>query len=293
MSSTNFYIAGVTPDQIYLTEYNHPSEILVCNADLSSIHHFKIPVTGEERNIHIRIDSPFVYAVNSANTTITIYKMKHDELSKYRTNNLHTMNFDLVAAVSPGSFILRAADSNKYFLAKYINGADPKKVNVLEKQLDGFLCEDGILEFDPHLSRAFYLYYYRNQFICFDSNLNLLYKNNTIDTNVHVKLTVAQSGSIAFNTMSSPTKAINEKLCITSKFLLIESLLLGDNEDRLYFTKSSAIDAYNINDGKYQFSFYMSDFDNSKIREFKLLNKKTLVALQGEYILIYPVGINL
>ncbi len=55
--------------------------------------------------------------------------------------------------------------------------------DLLQKQVDGIFCTDGMMSYCKKSGKLIYVYYYRNQFICADSNLHLIYRGNTIDTN--------------------------------------------------------------------------------------------------------------
>ncbi|MCG1037959.1 hypothetical protein KI686_16295, partial [Polaribacter sp. DS7-9] len=60
--------------------------------------------------------------------------------------------------------------------------------HILEKQIDGLFCTDGMLHYNRKRHQLIYLYYYRNQYILMDTLLNIVHKGNTIDTNRVAKI---------------------------------------------------------------------------------------------------------
>lgn len=295
IKSSSYYISGKTFNQVYFSSYNSPSQVIIGNNNLSDTQHLYVNISESERSstLMIKIDSPFIYLINRETHSILSYSLLPSikkDLAIYRTDKI---KFNSSEIISPSSFIFRTADTvlKKNILIKVNSQLSNIKQapNVLEKQLDGYFCTDGMLRYDPISSKIIYIYYYRNRFICLDTNLSIIYKTNTIDTITKAKIKVGRIASSDHYTFSAPPIIVNQKCCIARDRIFIQSGLLADNEDRQTFGKSSAVDVYDLNNGHYLFSFHILDFDGFKVSDFQVLDT-TLIAVQGHYIVNYPIN---
>jgi hypothetical protein len=142
--------------------------------------------------------------------------------------------------------------------------------NLLEKQEDGFFDEDGILLKDSYYSRIIYLYRYRNQFLVADTALNLLYRGKTIDTVAHVQIKLGRTNQGKEIKMATPPPTVNQDACISNGYLFVHSALRADNEQVDLDKEASVIDVYDLQKGDYRFSFYISNSNHEKIRQFSV-----------------------
>ncbi len=157
---------------------------------------------------------------------------------------------------------------------------------TLKKQVDGLLCTDGHLLYSPDLKEIIYIFRYRNQFICLDTNLHVVRTGKTIDTTSVAKISVAElDGKI---TMSKPPLMVNRSACVDGKYLFTYSNLMAKNESTDTFKKVSAVDVYNLVDGSYRFSLYVDTYNGKKMRQFKVRNS-VLVALFSDAVVRYNI----
>src|SRR5690606_27633545 len=108
-------------------------------------------------------------------------------------------------------YVLRAfnASRTELHLAHYSNGRLNIHPALLQKQIDGIICTDGILVYDSEQQRLFYVYYYRNQFLCLNSTLDLLYRGNTLDTISRVKISITSQNGSHERTLATPPRIVN------------------------------------------------------------------------------------
>jgi len=197
-----------------------------------------------------------------------------------------------VIPVSVNSYILRAVDkANQNVLVKQSAKDTALLVNkhLLTKQVDGFFCTDGMLVPVPGTGRFFYVYYYRNQFIAADTNLNLLYTCRTIDTNSVAKIKIGKIKSTHQTTLAGPPPFVNKQASANPQYLFIRSALRADNETKEMHEKTTPIDVYAVKDGSYRFSFYLPDIAGRKLTEFKVYNQLP-VALYGQYVYSFKLN---
>jgi len=147
------------------------------------------------------------------------------------------------------------------------------------------MSNDGILLTDDINKKIIYVQYYKNGYTEADYNLKILHKGRTKDTVNFANVTLGtpdKKGKI--NVTSIPT-VINKSAAVYNNLLFIHSALLADNENRDFFNQSSVIDVYDLKKHKYRFSFYISDFKNQKIKEFKVVGNKMVVLFENNCVI--------
>ncbi len=279
-----FYIIGINQGNIFLANQN-THELLVVNADLSGMKKqtLEVPEEFDRTDLVAMVDSK-IFLINRINRTI----FDNDKKSNADLSNMH---FTAAIPISNETFILRTADSftHQHVIAKVNLRTFQSKhqMQALEKQVDGFLCTDGMFVYDRQMNRVVYVYYYRNGFVCLDTNLNMICKANTIDTTTKAKIQVRKN-KFNENNFSQPAVVTNKKAAVTQGLLFIYSGLLADNEDRKEFSKSSVIDVYDLINRNYRFSFHVVDQGKSKISDFRVFDDN-LVAVQGNFLFLYSL----
>jgi len=279
-----FYLAGFSSTTLYFANLYSPSNLLLLNNntfDNTRIIEIKNPTDKKiawETTI-IKVDSPDLFLLDRV-TSSYIHTRLGSNVGTY--SRLDTFQFTTAIPISATSVISKRFDQKlgKSILVK--SNIDqpnaPKMFYTLEKQIDGFFCSDGILLYDKTRAVLTYLYYYRNQFVTLDTNLNLISNGRTIDTNSIAKINVAHISSENVYKLSSPPHIVNNKAYLSDKWLFVNSNLKAANEvGRKIKEGSSAIDLYSIKDGKYHFSFYIPPYDGRKMTNFYVTNNLLFV----------------
>lgn len=278
------HISGISSEHIFFGTTN-PQGIIMLSKDLADIDTLVFN-TRQSPNImssyFIRVDSPKVklYANN-------LGAVLYGELNKRRIDTLRlgVRLFTRAIQVSPSDFVVRTFnDSNTKQVFKRINSLTrqtTKEAAIIEEQSDLGFSTDGQLLFDSISKCLLYVQYFQNRFYCVDTNLNLLYKGRTIDTNFSnsTQTKIIQTSEMEGNI--TPTKArilVNKSSYLNNKFLFIISALKADNEKLSNFNKQTVIDIYEIKSGKYIGSFYIPKIDNKPVK-FICISNNLLVAL--------------
>lgn len=286
----SFTLAGISANNIYLGNTTAPALVIRTNHQLTDTTHLRIDFQDEFQysSLSLTVDSPDFYVMDGI-TPITFAGNLNDLVAEpLMKDNFYFVDYE---PLSPTSFTFRSYSPRfgKYVLAKKRTDTLVEKFapNLLEKQVDGLFCTDGMLHYDKGTSRIVYVYYYRNQFISMDSSLNLEYRCNTIDTvsRANIKLVTLDKGE---TTLAAPPLIVNKKSFVSDDLLFILSGLIADNEDKELYGRNSVIDAYSLEDKAYQFSFYIPDFKNKKMRDFKV-HDKTLVALYEQHLVTFEL----
>lgn len=279
----SYYIAGVSSNHIYLANYRVPLRMIVLNMALTDTQHVKLNVKGilDQKfwAPRVQVDSPHYYLTDGAVPVIFKGDVKSWNAEKLQADSTF---FRTILPLKSGSFIVKSLSGSKgeNILGKLTSSPPYQffKDNILEKQLDGVFCTDGIMSYNRDHHQLVYLYYYRNQFMVMDTMLNLLHKGNTIDTTSRAKVKVGTIESENSRTLSSPPYFVNKWLNTSGDWLFINSNLLAKNEHQDAFKEANVIDVYNLKTGKYAFSFYIYHFRRTKqMTEFVVTDDKMIV----------------
>lgn len=289
----SYYIAGAGNDSFYLGNYTAPLQLLVTDKEIRNKKYRPIylpkpsPVFKDQLVSYVYGNdlylmegrSPLVYTGHLSGLTVRLSRQKNPFLS--------------AVPLSSGSSIIRTYNHSlkRSVLAKSTNDSAGLSVNpdILKTQVDGLFCTDGLFNYDPASSNLVYTYFYRNEFIRMDTNLHVLLKGKTIDTISNAQIRLAEVKSDSSLTMSAPPLMVNHHACIDPQYLYVHSGLKANNEAIETFKKYSVIDVYSLQTGQYQFSFYLPNYENEKLTNFKVLGK-TLLAIHGRYMLAYAIN---
>jgi hypothetical protein len=291
----SYYIAGGTPYHFYLGNTTASLHLLLLNSHLSDTQHISFKSheidTMKFWSLRVKVDSPrFILADG---TLPAIFTGTVNEWEVRHTQHDDDAFFVDYVPITSGSIGIRSIGSKtgNYVLGKKTlhNEDVTLSYELLEKQLDGRFCVDGMLHYSKSLARLIYVYYYRNQFIVADTSLNLAYRGKTIDTISHAQIKIAKLSSDNLNTHAAPPLFVNKQSCVEDDFLFINSGLLAKNEEKKVFDRSSVIDVYDIRNGEYKLSFYIPEFSGKKMHDFRVFGNK-LIVLIDTYVLTYTLS---
>lgn len=288
-----YYFAGISGQTIYLGHPTAPLHLLQLNLLTGDTIYRQIHlnqadtfVTGYSK---IFIDSPNI--VLQEGITPSIFTGNTSNWTVYRQGkNMQRMYYDYFVNLDLKSFVGRTLvpDLHKSILFKADLGLKEVKVqkDLLESQGDGIFSTDGTIAFDPDRKLISYTYYYRNQFIVLDSNLTVLRKVNTIDTNSFAKLSTAQVSNSSKIIRSTPSYVVNKYTCGFRGDLYIQSGLKADNEDTRIFKGYVIIDIYSLTNYMYSSSIYLPKYKHKEVASFKVAQNKIL-AITDQYLCLY------
>jgi hypothetical protein len=291
---TSYYIAGVASNHVYLGNFAAPLHLLDINTVAADTQHVRLTIDDPDlqkfRTIKVRVDSPVFYITDGVRPALLKGETQTWRARRYMYDSAY---FTDAVPLGPGSFAIRSISSSTHsnVLSKE-NRAAPnvqEAPGLLIKQVDGLFCTDGMMHFNRELNMVVYLYHYRNQYLCMDTSLNLLYAGKTIDTVSRAQVKVASITSDNVVTLASPPLMVNKKSSASGNYLFVNSGLQAKNEDAETFNQAAVIDVYSLRDGVYQFSFYIYDFNDEKLQAFKVSGDK-LVALFNHYVVVYSLA---
>lgn len=294
LKDQSYYIAGVTDNNIFLGNQKITSKIIILGHDLRNVRQINLDISPYKiswQGARIKIDSPYVSISESITPAIMHGFFDPFRIVPYKIDSIY---YSQALPISFSTYILKVYDrSLKRDILIKKDKESPYIVSakeVLEKQIDGRFCEDGMLLYSSDSRRIVYIYYYRNEFICLDTSLNIIYKKNTIDTNRFAKIKIGRINSENSITLSTPHLVVNKKSCIAGNHLFINSGKFAENEDKKEFYTSSVIDVYALDDGHYKFSFYLPDIHYSKIVSFTIYKNRLIATYDNHYVAVFQIN---
>ncbi|AZA54524.1 DoxX family protein [Chryseobacterium sp. G0201] len=289
----SYYFAGSSNGKIFLGNHTAPKILNVLDVITGVITAFKVEpdeVGYTFRALKFMVKPPYFYLYDGS--VPIIYRGRIGE-TKAKTISYRDGYFDEMVVMDSSLFAIRTQSStNKNHILGTINvnkGVLPRLFisdQLLEKQQDGIFDSDGqLVSDDRNPDNCYYVYSYRNQILSIDKNLNLLRRQNTIDTNSKAKIKVVQL-SDGKRKMSAPPVIVNKKTVVHQNLLFNESGVIGRYEQKKQWRNSSIIDIYNVQEPSYVGSFYVPDNGKNKMSHM-LVSDKYLFVLSGTMLIRY------
>jgi hypothetical protein len=276
----SYYIAGFSGGSLYLGNSTAPLQLLSIKESFRDTTHIKLSIDNLDQikyfNIVVKIDSPYFRFSDGA--IPYIYRGTIGEW--YATPHIDSVYFLDAVALNASSYAVRSLSSahRENVIGKISRGKSKLISNssLLQKQIDGVFCTDGMLHYDRETKRLVYLYYYRNEYIMADTNLTLLGRGTTIDTTSRVKLKTASISldGQSSNRIASPPPTVNKQSCVSGKWLFVHSLVMAENENKKEFNDGAVIDVYDLDKTTYLFSFYLRGGDDETVKGIHVHGRK-------------------
>lgn len=286
---TGYYLAGNTEKKIYLGNYDAPLHFfslgIIYNDTLSQNLEVEKNDSGYWKYSRLSVDSPLIFMTEGMSPNIYVTDVVEKKLRKepwnlgYFTNSIN---------ISPSSFIAKGTAGNSQSVLFKIKLDTPGVVinsNILNKQVDGIFCVDGSFVKSSDRGKLLYMYFYRNEILCLDTNLTILNKIKTIDTNSVAKIQISNIDNRG-TTFSAPATRVNYYSASYDDDLYVSSALLSDNQSLSDIKRNEIIDIYSMIDGAYKKSFLLPKYQGKRSLQFLVTGKK-LISLNSHFILIY------
>ncbi|MGC3947958.1 MAG: hypothetical protein QM762_26195 [Chryseolinea sp.] len=293
LQSNSYYLAGCTDHYVYLGNYVHPAHLIQLSRDLKDTVHVTLHVKGIEKEklwaVRVSVDSPYFYVTDG--TIPAIYRGSTATWSANRYTNDQAYFLD-ITPITFDSYVIRALGKpvKENTLGRLTNTPPyvDMKPGMLTKQVDGVFCTEGIMKYNRQQNLFLYVYRYRNEYIVLDTSLNIRSTNHTIDTTSRARITASASESTGKIELSSPPRIVNQNVATYANHFLINSPVTARNEHPDALKEQAVIDVYALDTHKYQFSFYVYDFQEQHMQMF-LMSQHYLYALFDSYLQTYKL----
>ncbi|UNY98618.1 hypothetical protein MQE36_16250 [Zhouia spongiae] len=288
----SFYFAGTGQHEVYLSNATATLYFLTLRLTPIDTSHVVLSVEHDETkkfasDTRVEVLPPYFYIVDGVTPQLLRGTLGDWKTKKFMYDSVY---FSKAIPIGAKSFALRAVSSatKEFVLGKLADNPPHIKLTpgILQKQIDGIFCVDGMLHYNRELDQIIYLYHYRNQYMVMDTILNLLRTGKTIDTNNVAKIQISAPKVGRPRKMSAPPFLVNKQSSTSANLLFVCSNLMAKNEDKKSFKESSVIDVYDLEKDVYEFSFYLPDYKGYKVTDFRVAGNY-LVALHNRYLVVY------
>lgn len=289
-----YYFAGAHSNKVFLANRNAVGYVLEVSVDnlKDTVYHIIKADKLKYKDIQVKINPPHFYLLDGNMPFI----YRGNMMDWVATSFMDSTYFVNALPLSDSTLALTKINNFKTSFHKITKGNKEPEIfpDLLEEQGgEGVFSTDGTLHFDPKTQQLVYLYYYRNQFVLMDHNLQLKYRGNTIDTITQSKIKVEKISSENNLTMSAPALKVNIGGSMYNNLFYNISNILAGNEDSGQFEKASIIDTYDLLNGSYQYSFYIPPYEEKKIKALKILDDRYLLALYNHDLIRYRINFSM
>lgn len=291
LQSPKHYIAGLYGSYLYIADIFGQTNLLSVNCEKADDPIDTITIPNSPEDSHIIVDSGSIYVTDLNRFDIFRFKINGRNSFNDGERVFESTFFVEAVPVRGEVFAIRTLNQSKEYvlaLKSSVKTSPTYSPGILEKQIDGLFCTDGMLHFNAALKQLIYVYYYRNEFICMDSSLHLRYRGKTIDGVERVQIRVAEIKSDQAMALASPPRIVNKKSHSSGDWLFIHSVVKATNESVSTFQKNDVIDMYNLHNGRYAGSFYLPRINGEKLRDFKVYGNR-LVAIHGRVLTTFDL----
>lgn len=289
----SFYIAGVSDSHLYLGNYTAPLRMLAFNLAMEEKEDYFLSLPGIKSwrgPIEIKVDSPYFHVFNGIDPFVCRGILSSNTAMVLAKND--SIFFKAAEPLDGGSYIFKAESSinhediiiKRNFREKILSVHN----NILEKQIDGSFCTDGMLQYSEGIGTIVYVYYYRNEFILADTGLVDIARVHTIDTISKARLKIGSFNRDRTKTLAAPPFIVNRRSSVYGNRLFIQSNVRANNEKPLVFKNNPVIDVYDLRSGKYLSSFYIPQYEGIQMNSFRV-RKSTILAIHDRYLLVYTL----
>lgn len=296
LPSKSFIFINIKDHILTLQDASNPLALFATNYSLSSFNkiNLKLPLILNKKRMNVGMLDSDLYLTNGSRSTLNIVSLKG---KNDRGIKLPSVGYDQINPISKGSLVARDLTIQNNSLKRRITKVTLKTPVIiksfdLDKQLDEFFSNDGLLKYSPIPSRFLYSYFYRGEFLCLDTNLNLLYTAKTIDTVRFAKIKLAKATKRVKDkvlnrvTQANPPYIVNRNYTLYNNLIFIMSGLKANNEKLSDFKNNQIVDVYSIHNGKYLYSFYIPKYKRYKLRDFKIINN-SIIGIYENFLVTY------
>lgn len=289
----SYYFAGSANGKIYLGNVTSPLLLTEIDEKLKTKKEIIIKISNTQlpfRSLQIQVQSKYFFISDGTVPCIFRGKTGNWSASAIEVKDNYFVNPVFIDSLSI-AYRTRKANGESTLATAHFGNDVKSSVNtsLLQKQIDGIFDVDGSLMFDPFTNKVVYLYYYRNQFIVANPQLNLNLRGKTIDTISRAQIKVAFNTDRNEKKLAAPPLTVNKKGVTYKGLLFVNSALMGKFEDAKMWKQASMIDVYDTANSSYIVSFYVYNIEDKRLNSF-MVNNDYLYALIGTHLVSYKLN---
>jgi hypothetical protein len=291
-----WHICGVD-NQFFYVQGRRPDQVIRISRDLQHTDtlSLRVPLNAELlSNFEISVDSSYIWVF--AKNVPAVTRVRLDSPRVAEEKHYPHSNYTQAVKTSPSTLVFRGFDTSVHgadqiFLkGNFLTNNLQREQGISERHGDAGLSTAGLLHYDTTSHLLCYVFFYSNRFLGLDTNLNLVYRGNTIDT-LHASQTQGgsvKSGRTISYTNITPSRLVNRANCVTGGKLFNYSQIKADNQTQRDYIQNAAIDVYDLASGKYTGSFYIPHYKGEKLQQLRVIND-TMLVFYKHYMTIYKL----
>ena len=265
---------GYDENHIYLGNKTAPLNITIVQRDLEKSSKFRIPLqsTGYPfQSIQLSYRPPYYYLADGQVPIIFRGKTEQQDpvpdIISYRD-----MYFDQLNS-SPNKSVFRAQSRDHHnFVLGTLDSTRHVKLfpEILGKNSNSYIENDGMLISDQQENTHVYIYFYDNQFIVLDKNLNILRHLKLINPakKISDQLIRMKNG---IRKIEAPQELNFSNSYLADDILYIQSNIKGQYEDHTQWQKANVIDLYKIDQQYYIGSFLVHHREKKPLHDMLIV----------------------
>lgn len=291
LTVNSFYFAGFHDGDVYLGNSSSPFRIFKMDETFRKVDTIDLQPEKDVafKNLKYLVQGQMLYAYDGS--VPVIYASKIDSLTyPLKAVSKEDVFFDQLVPVSQTQYFLRIEE----FLSKrtgvaYLSVREKQRVKIsntlLTLKADGGFDADGKLLYDAELHQAYYLFYYRNQILQFNSDLTLSKEMKTIDPVREANLEVIKMKD-GRRKIKGPSSLVNRNMVVHRGLIFNEANLMGKHESQELWTKNAVVDVYQTPTATYWGSFYIPHRGKEKMFQMMMTDDYFYI-LSGNEIVRY------
>ncbi|HEY0667169.1 MAG TPA: hypothetical protein VGD22_03270 [Sphingobacteriaceae bacterium] len=231
LDKSYYSIAGFNNDNIYLQTMK-AGELLVLNLPDRKVTKETIsfpPIDKFEPAFHTTVIYPNVYITGSNARKMVRGNLETGEVQVF---NIPTGPILSTEIIDGSNAILRCIDTLSYQIEfrkiDFVNGTSGVPVKAGEGIGEDIFAHDGSLNFDRKKGQFWYVNYYSNGIMEFNTELSNVRRHKSVDTVSRPRVSVAQMEKSI--THRKPPTVVNKQSFVYGRELYIHSERLADNE---------------------------------------------------------------
>lgn len=296
LKSNSLYLANSPDSVVYLKDLKNIDQFFTVDFKLKKVRRHALRLTSSfHSNVgiyNLGLQDSTMYVSNGAYGEFEFIKAKKTNVYFHIVN----LKFDDSFVLPNQSAIVREksflnGEKTRQITKLNLTNCTINKRLKLEKQIDGYFCTDGQLQYSSLNQKLYYMYYYRGEILCLDTNLNAIYKIKTIDTVRKAALVLTNNKDnlkTKITTQATPPNLVNRIFTTYKDKLYVLSALKSENETLVNYYRNQVVDVYAVKDGKYIYSFYIPKFQGYKPKDIRITDNN-VIAIFDTYLVVFYI----
>lgn len=274
LNVNTFYFSGYYKDKLYLGNTRSPLRFISVDSLLQREDYLIKIDSTQFKYTYLRLKTAYPYFYLADGSIPIVYKGQLNTTQKTKQTEVFSFQqayFNDFIPIDSTSVAIKGQSSQDYKnVLGVINSKNSPSVSIfpelLQSDSDGVFDTDGSFSYSKKNKILIYTYYYKNQYVLTNSSLDLLNRQNTIDTTKTALITATELAS-GERKMTTPISAINKKVVVKNNLLFIVSNSLGQNESKAIWKQASIVDIYDFKKDSYIASFYIYHLGKEKLKD--------------------------